>query len=568
MKRNLFSLCIISMAIISLSTNQLKAQAPSFFDGFSIKAGGGLTTFYGELSGPNLIFLTKEAGFQTGFSVGAEKMFTQALGIQVQFLVGNLFAHNPTLSRKFKGEVQEISISAKIEPLSIFNYSYAGKLQPYLRGGLGVIGFRAVMRDQNTNTIFLPPSGYENDGTPKAKENALSIPLSLGLEYQLTNRISLEVEHSLSITNTDILDAYKGPSSASNDMFGFTQIGLKFTFGSLLSSEPKEIISPDVVSDTGKVRRQKRSTKNRNKRDDDIKVTDPVTKDKELKQIPVPLINIFVESTIPEKPVSGKVFEVRIRINKSDYEGPAILTQTYPDGFTAIESQLGYSRFSFINQKVRIIWDKMPKDSIITYMYHVRPGEMVHGSHTINGGFEYRLPDGPKLIQFANYINVDNRIESDMDARILRLLGEDVEEVDQESEKNIVQLEKEKDLELQIEDLLRKYGTEPSKQTIGKDPGVKITRNQAIQGVEFRIQCGAFRVQTEGQKIVRRYNITEPVTEDYHNGLYKYTVGSFSTYNEAARYRDKFIQRSKIWTAFIVAYENGKRLNSLSQAFK
>lgn len=568
MKRNLFSLCIISLAIISLSTNQLKAQAPSFFDGFSIKAGGGLTTFYGELgaSGLSVLQYTK-----VGFAGSAIKMFTPALGIQVNYLSGNLYSFRADLAQYFNGSVQEISLSARVEPLLIFNHSYSGKLHPYFRGGIGTTGFRAVRRDQNTNTVFLPTYGYATDGITKvARENALSIPISVGLGYQLTNRIAIELEQSISLTNTDIMDAVVG-AAASNDMFGFTQIGLKFTFGSLLSSEPKEIISPDVVSDTGKVRRPKRSTKNRNKRDDDIKVTDPVTKDKELKQIPVPLTNIFVESTIPEKPVSGKVFEVRIRINKSDYEGPAILTQTYPDGFTAIESQLGYSRFSFINQKVRIIWDKMPKDSIITYMYHVRPGEMVHGSHTINGGFEYRLPDGPKLIQFANYINVDNRIESDMDARILRLLGEDVEdveEVDQESEKDIAQLEKEKDLELQIEDLLRKYGTEPSKQTIGKDPGVKITRNQAIQGVEFRIQCGAFRVQTEGQKIVRRYNITEPVTEDYHNGLYKYTVGSFSTYNEAARYRDKFIQRSKIWTAFIVAYENGKRLNSLSQAFK
>ncbi|MEA1877297.1 MAG: hypothetical protein U9N86_10575 [Bacteroidota bacterium] len=565
MKRNLFSLCFITLAIISLSMNQLKAQAPSFFDGFSLKAGGGLTTFYGELGAPGLSVLKYT---KAGFAGSAIKMFTPALGIQVNYLTGNLYSFRADLAQYFIGSVQEISLSARVEPLLFFNRSYSGKLHPYFRGGIGTTGFRAVRRDQNTNTVFLPTYGYATDGITKvARENALSIPLSVGLGYQLSNRIAIELEQSISLTNTDIMDAVVG-TAASNDMFGFTQIGLKFTFGSIPSGEPKETISPAVKSGTGKVRRSKKPTKDRSKRDDDYYVTDPASEDSQLKQIPVPITNIFVESTIPDKPVSGKTFEVNIRINKSDYEGPAILTQVYPDGFTALESQISYSRFSFINQKVRIIWDNMPEDSIITYTYHVRPGEMVHGSHTINGGFEYRLPDGPKLIQFANYIYVDNRIESDMDARILKLLGEDVGEADQESEKNIAQLEKERDLELQIEDLLRKYGNQPSKQVVENDPDIKITKHQAIQGVEFRIQCGAFRVQTEGQRIVRRYNITEPVSEDYHNGLYKYTVGSFATYNEAASYRDKFIQRSKIWTAFIVAYENGKRLNSLNQAYK
>jgi len=550
--------------------NQLKAQTPSVFDGFSIKAGGGLTTFYGELGAPGLSVLKYT---KAGFAGSAIKMFSPALGIQVNFLSGSLYSFRADLAQYFNGSVQELSLSARIEPIPLLNPSYSGKLKPYFRGGIGATGFRAVRRDQNTNTVFLPTYGYDTDGLTKiTRENALSIPLAVGLGYQLSKRIAIELEQSISLTNTDVMDAVVG-TAASNDMFGFTQIGLKFTFGSTLPAEPKERTSLTDNTVTNKDKKSKRQAKTRNKREKDIKVDEPVVIKTKKDQLSIPVSNIFIESTIPEKPVSGKTFEVKIRINKSDYEGPAILTQVYPDGFTALESQIGYSRFSFINQKVRIIWDQMPKDSIITYTYQVRPEEMVHGSHTINGGFEYKLQDGPKMIHFANYIFVDNRIESDMDARILKLLGEDVKVAD-ETEKNNAQLEKEKNLELQIEDLLRKYGSEPNKQAITKDAntssgtGTKIIKHEVIQGVEFRIQIGAFRYQKDGQKNIRKYSITEPVTEDYHNGLYKYTVGSFATYNEAAKYRDSFIQRSRIWTAFIVAYENGKRLNSLNQAFK
>ena len=554
MKRNLFALIIVTLAIMNLSLNSLRAQAPAFSNGLSIKAGGGLTTFFGDLGAQGLSVLNYT---KAGGAGSAIKMFTPALGLQIQYFLGNLYSFRSDLAQYFNGSVQEISISARIDPLLLLYPAYSGKLYPYFRGGLGTTSFRAVRRDQNTNTVFLPAYGYGTDGLTKiARENALSIPLSAGLGFQLTDKISVELEQSISLTNTDILDAVVGTGTAiSSDMFGFTQIGLKYTFGTTQTSVPRE-----------KKPRTTKTQTSRSYRDNSKRAKDQVSPDLTLDQIPASSINIFIESTIPEKPVSGKIFEVKIRINKGDYIGPAILTQIFPEGFTALESQLGYSQFSFINQKVRIIWERMPKDSIINYTYFVRPGEMVHGPYTLNGSLEYRLQDGPKLIQFANYIFVDNKIESDMDAQILKLLGDEKEE--DNLKKDAVQEEKGDELELQIEDLLRKYGDKTTKETQVKDAGELINKHQAIKGIDFRIQCGAFRTQEEGRKTIRKYNISESVAEYYHNGLYKYTVGSFSTYEEAARYRDGFIQRSKIWTAFIVAYENGKRLNSLNQAFR
>ena len=55
-------------------------------------------------------------------------------------------------------------------------------------------------------------------------------------------------------------------------------------------------------------------------------------------------------------------------------------------------------------------------------------------------------------------------------------------------------------------------------------------------------------------------NLSKPVLVERHNGLYKYTVGSFSTYDQANEFRSTVLSRG-ISGAFVVAYRNGKRIN-------
>jgi len=85
-------------------------------------------------------------------------------------------------------------------------------------------------------------------------------------------------------------------------------------------------------------------------------------------------------------------------------------------------------------------------------------------------------------------------------------------------------------------------------------------------GVEFRIQCGAFRTKGEHYDLIKKYNIRETMTEEFHNGYYKYTVGSLRSYKEAERWRDAFIKRTNLLSVFIVAYRDGVRLNHVNEA--
>lgn len=554
------------MAIIGLSASSLRAQQPSITDGLSLKIGVGISAFFGELSPTGFAVLKYS---QAGFASGIEKKITSGIALQIQFLTTNLSSERIDLSRKFNGEIQEYSLSAKIEPIRLFNSDYQGKLNPFIRGGLATTSFRSVRRDIETNTIILPTYGYENNGILKInKKNALSIPVALGLNYQISPSFAVELEQSVSFTNTDVLDAYAG-NPVNNDFFSFTQLGLRYTINVKKSDTPKaerktkkrkRDITPETISEQNEFALREITRNNENEAEENVVKTKEV-----IREDPIIPVNIFVETSLPEKPESGQRFEVGIRINKGSYQGPAILSMTFPDGFTALETKLGYPRFSFIDQEVTIFWEQLPKDTIVNYSYHVRPNESVYGSHTINGSLAYKQEDGPKMIQFANYIFVENRVESDIDEKILKLLGDDIETINPETEIEIKKAEK---VDLQIEDLLQLYGKKTP--TIITKPGSKVIIKEkvAVRGVEFKIQIGAFLSEINGKKTILNYRLTDEVTQDFHDGKYKYTVGSFPTYEAAAKFRDSFISRSRIFTAYIVAYKNGKRLANLNEALK
>ena len=94
-----------------------------------------------------------------------------------------------------------------------------------------------------------------------------------------------------------------------------------------------------------------------------------------------------------------------------------------------------------------------------------------------------------------------------------------------------------------------------------------ITTNEFNEtGVEYRVQiCAKYARELSINSMSHKYNIpNEQIKENRHNGYYIYTVGSFLTY-EQARVKRNQLRGKGITDAFIVAFENGQRLNKLPQ---
>ena len=99
------------------------------------------------------------------------------------------------------------------------------------------------------------------------------------------------------------------------------------------------------------------------------------------------------------------------------------------------------------------------------------------------------------------------------------------------------------------------------------EPIIPVIKEQkkAKYGIEYRVQLLAkYGNSISIQKISNTYNIpASEISEDLHNGFYIYTTGSYSTYEQARDRRNEIRANNGIRDAFVVAFENGKRLNKL-----
>jgi len=558
MSKSWVPILILFLGMFSMS---VKAQDQNIYEGLSLKGSAGLAAMHGDIT---MSPFGQLSDAKLGFSINGIKMFNPFIGIQVRYFGGNLSATRSDLNQQYTGHVSEIGLAIRIEPLRIMGQNGPRKVYPYTRFGISSTSFRAIRLDTNTGLVIPPSFGYKLDNETKGpQENALSFPISLGLGYRINDKISLEIEHSNSITNNDNLDAWAGSSNI-NDMIGFTNIGIRYNLGSSGSGTSGQTSQRR----TKDLRTSSRSSRNR---DENRKLEDgELPEDIEIAgavdpfDYNIPITTVFVESRMPDNPSGGKMFEVNLLIHKNDFKGSATITQNFPPGFTVLETPLRHAELTFINQQLKIKWSQMPADSVVTVLYHVHISKTTSGKQTISGNIRYTQPEGSAYYNFNNYLLVSNRREADMDSKFLNIVKYN-EPIQSDHSNSVIisdpiSLENEKALDLKIEKLLNLSG-ELNDNMEFTTPSVSSYK----PGIEFRIQCGAFLIKGEQNDLIRKHNIREAVKEEYHQGKYKYTVGSLQSYEAAKRWRDAFIKRTNLLDVFIVVYRDGVRLNSVNE---
>jgi hypothetical protein len=92
-------------------------------------------------------------------------------------------------------------------------------------------------------------------------------------------------------------------------------------------------------------------------------------------------------------------------------------------------------------------------------------------------------------------------------------------------------------------------------------PVVDISPVSAIKDAEYRVQILANgRRAADIAALAKRFRMNAAeIKQDMYNGMFIYTVGSFATYNEAARSRNSIREENGVSDAFVVYFENGQR---------
>lgn len=246
MRRSILTLCIGVAAIAPA-----KAQSPLYVEppGWSLGVNFGLTDLWGDVGTKTIVdHYTNGEYFNDLHYMGgifARYSFHPSFAVRMGVNYGTLFATDQWNKKGFekststqddyyqryvrnldiKANIWEGNFLLELTPFRLFNLE--GKLaskrfQPYLLAGIGGFHFKPTsehyFRDKmgggewkKINDLHLEGQGFKFDGAPERYELwQVSVPLGIGVRWDIGYQLSLGVEYMYRYTMFDYLDGVSG----------------------------------------------------------------------------------------------------------------------------------------------------------------------------------------------------------------------------------------------------------------------------------------------------------------------------------------------------------------------
>jgi len=394
-----------------------------------------------------------------GTSLIIQRDLSNVFGIRGQGLYGKLAGTRRENNRFFEATIFDYSLQTTINFNNLFSsYNQYRPLNIYGIIGIGISNWETELQELNSG-IVIGGNGRVNSGLLKMTTEAF-VPVGLGLSFRLSDKININAESTIRITNSDILDATEGGSKY--DMYSFTSLGVTYKLG---KRSYKRIITKKGHIPQRQVIKEEKEKVN------------PTVKEFANKKISTkPLHKVKVNNDIPKYISTGNSYIVRTMIEKGDITGPATFRQIFPAGFSIEPLAKSGGEFTFAGQILTINWDNIPSTSKIAIAYKLSGNNLESGIYPISGIFTYTKAGISELIPFKNTIYVTKAVD-------------DTEKV------SIAQ------------------------------PSIKTKTNKHI---EYRVQVRAkYHKHYPINNFKSRYDISDEIFEDYNNGYYIYTIGSF-----------------------------------------
>jgi len=99
--------------------------------------------------------------------------------------------------------------------------------------------------------------------------------------------------------------------------------------------------------------------------------------------------DVSLSVAVPSEVNAGTEFDVELTLQKGSIESFARFQQDLPNGLTAQVVDASSANFTFENQKIKIIWLKLPSDKELKILYRLRVDERLKGNFELDGIFSY-----------------------------------------------------------------------------------------------------------------------------------------------------------------------------------
>jgi len=147
---------------------------------------------------------------------------------------------------------------------------------------------------------------------------------------------------------------------------------------------------------------------------------------------------ISVKINAPTEVHAGETFQVNLTIEKGEVQSFSRYIQDLPYGLSAERITSANADFSFEDQRVRLIWLKLPSDSKITVSYNIKVDKRLKGNFDLKGEFAFVEENERRSIEVSGVqtitiipnpdISADLIVDIDDFEQMLKNNGEDFED--------------------------------------------------------------------------------------------------------------------------------------------
>jgi len=268
---------------------------------------------------------------------------------------------------------------------------------------------------------------------------------------------------------------------------------------------------------------------------------------------------------IRQKPVllgSGG-YLIRLLVNNPEGSKYAKVEETIPSGYLFEQVHSHDAIVSFAASTVKFIWMKLPEEPEFEVTYRLVPKrDEPQGDMVVEGLFTYTEGEDNKIVD-------------------IKQVDADLEDLTLAEKRNLLRTgeipggtRKSADSEIAATREAEETAPEPVEPRPAKEPPAR-TPEQAAgssqrvgstpvlppgSGVYYRVQLIAKQTPFNANALFSREGIDRQVYVEQHEGLYKYTAGSFESYSQASAYCERVERLPSVEGAFVVAYRDGKRV--------
>lgn len=219
-----------------------------------------------------------------------------------------------------------------------------------------------------------------------------------------------------------------------------------------------------------------------------------------------------------QKAYAGGYFFVKLSIERRNLDSFFLIEQELPKGCSATGVESQGAIFSFKDGKVKYSWLRLPAEEEIEVIYKITLPFEMRGEQSIAGKYYY--------------IQNEEKQVFDMPATKIDVI-EYVAPSDSLAEKTLLGV-------VNLDETKPEYV------------------DQQKTDLEYRVQILSSTQKLDRDSIRKEYGLKEKVVEENFNGLYKYTVGEFNTYEQARDFKNKMDYSRYI--PFVIAYNRGVRI--------